>query len=73
MFSNEEIYVRPSETDFLNANDTKWEYEKPVPGVVIGMVGDRVLAVLADEKEVALLKQNQVWTTPRGTPHRLLK
>jgi hypothetical protein len=40
MFSDEEIYIRRSKTDFLNTNDTKWEFENPVPGVVIGMVGD---------------------------------
>jgi hypothetical protein len=71
MYSKEEIYVRRSGIDFLNTNSPKWEYEKLVPGVVIGMVGERVLAVLADDKEVALWEQNQVWMTLRGHSHRL--
>jgi hypothetical protein len=71
MYSEEEIYVRRSGTDFLNTNSPKWEYEKPVPDVMIGMVGERVLTVLADDKEVALLGQDQVWITPRGCSHRV--
>jgi hypothetical protein len=71
LYSEEEVYVRRSGDDFLNTEAHKWEYEKPVPAVVIGMVGERVLAVLSDAKEVALLEQNQVWTTTKGTPHRL--
>jgi hypothetical protein len=73
MFSEEEIYVRCSETVFSSDNDSKWEFVKPVPGVVTGMVRDRVLAIQADEKEVALLEQNQVWTSVRGLPHRLFE
>jgi hypothetical protein len=71
MYSEEEVYVRCSGTDFLDDKVPKWEFEKPVPGVVIGMVGERVLAVLSDNKEVALLEQNQVWVTRQGLPHRL--
>jgi hypothetical protein len=71
LYSEEEVYVRRSGDDFLNTESHRWEYEKPVPAVVIGMVEDRVLAVLSDEKEVALLEKNQVWTTTNGIPHRL--
>jgi hypothetical protein len=71
LYSEEEVYVRRSEHGFLSTEAHKWEYEKPVPAVVIGMVGDRVLAVLSDKREVALLEKNQVWTTTMELPHRL--
>ncbi len=35
------------------------------------MVGEGVLAVLSDDKEVALLEGNQVWSTQLGLPHCL--
>ncbi len=50
MYSEEEVYVRCSGTDFLDDKVPKWEFEKPVPGVVIGMVGERVLAERYDIK-----------------------
>lgn len=56
---------------FIDNTMRNFHYTAAVPGIVIGMVGDRYLLLLSDIREVVVLGRTQVWVTSYGGHHRL--